>query len=373
MKKLMLWTILAVIISLTLWLPDMVMADDTKVNVQDTMTVTSLFEYKIEEYEGEMAAIITGYTSDFSEKWQGGQLDIPSELAGYPVRVIDEYAFAGQTSITWLIFPEGIKEIRTGAFQNCSRLFSVFIGRTVKYIGNYAFGGCAHDFSMKIYANTYAHEYALENSYEYYIKDYVEYFDTFTGANLVVYDTTLADQDIEFKLEMVTEGEAFERLTKELDGDKVLYKVTMLLGGKEFRPEGNFSVSFPLPDYLSGYHSYGYTVEEDGTLINNGQHGGIGNIISIGWQRMAFQNICSTQFVIAGPHMFGDMDLDYEITAKDALIVLKSVVKLEDLGSAQRTTADVDDNGEVTAKDALCILKKAVKLSELPILVNVPL
>lgn len=59
----------------------------------------------------------------------------------------------------------------------------------------------------------------------------------------------------------------------------------------------------------------------------------------------------------------GDADSNEEVTAEDALIVLKQVVGLlEDtpLSKTEQTAADVDADGTLTAEDALWILKRVV-------------
>lgn len=59
---------------------------------------------------------------------------------------------------------------------------------------------------------------------------------------------------------------------------------------------------------------------------------------------------------------YGDVNGDGEISASDALMVLKFVVKLETPTDLQSKTADVTKNGKVEADDALLILKYVVRL-----------
>lgn len=61
---------------------------------------------------------------------------------------------------------------------------------------------------------------------------------------------------------------------------------------------------------------------------------------------------------------YGDVDQDGEVTAKDALRVLKHVVKLELLPEDGLVLADMDRDESITAKDALEILKTTVRLIE---------
>ncbi len=61
----------------------------------------------------------------------------------------------------------------------------------------------------------------------------------------------------------------------------------------------------------------------------------------------------------------GDVDMDGNVTATDALQVLKYVVKLGSFNETQLTLADVDLDVDVDAEDALAILKMVVKLEPL--------
>lgn len=66
--------------------------------------------------------------------------------------------------------------------------------------------------------------------------------------------------------------------------------------------------------------------------------------------------------------VYGDVDLDKQITAKDALMVLRHVVKLEILEESLLQAADVNLDESITAEDALGILRYVVKLTdELPV------
>lgn len=58
--------------------------------------------------------------------------------------------------------------------------------------------------------------------------------------------------------------------------------------------------------------------------------------------------------------IYGDLDGDGNITAGDALIILRTSVGLETLTSEQISLADVDSDSVVTAQDALAVLRNSV-------------
>ena len=65
----------------------------------------------------------------------------------------------------------------------------------------------------------------------------------------------------------------------------------------------------------------------------------------------------------AGGYM-GDMDNDGEITAGDALTILRASVELEKFDDAKKALGDIDTDGVITANDALVVLRMSVGLAE---------
>ncbi|MCL2513829.1 MAG: dockerin type I repeat-containing protein, partial [Oscillospiraceae bacterium] len=78
---------------------------------------------------------------------------------------------------------------------------------------------------------------------------------------------------------------------------------------------------------------------------------------------MAFTAINFT--VSASDLINGDVDMDKEITAADARLILRHVAKLETLTGDALKVADADFDGEITAADARLVLRHVAKLGEL--------
>ena len=71
-----------------------------------------------------------------------GEIIIPSELEGYQVTSIGDYAFSECTSLTSVTIPEGVTSIGNLTFYGCTNLESVTIPDSVTSIGGYTFYGC---------------------------------------------------------------------------------------------------------------------------------------------------------------------------------------------------------------------------------------
>jgi hypothetical protein len=97
-----------------------------------------------ESYE----ATITGYTG------AGGAVVIPSSVGGYPVKAVGDgrppvFGY-GNSSVTSVTIPDGVKRIGEFAFYQCSNLTSVTIGDDVVSIGDAAFNDCPSLTSVSI-------------------------------------------------------------------------------------------------------------------------------------------------------------------------------------------------------------------------------
>lgn len=67
---------------------------------------------------------------------------IPSEIEGYPVTSIREYAFSGCKKLTSVKIEKGLGKIGYKAFYDCLELTEVEIPNTVIKIASLAFGWC---------------------------------------------------------------------------------------------------------------------------------------------------------------------------------------------------------------------------------------
>ena len=65
------------------------------------------------------------------------EANIPSEIDGYPVTKIDDYAFWRSHELTKVNIPDSIEEIGSLAFADCEKIETIYIPYSVRTIGNY--------------------------------------------------------------------------------------------------------------------------------------------------------------------------------------------------------------------------------------------
>ena len=82
-----------------------------------------------------------------SENVYSGNININSTVTNdgvsYSVIKIGDYAFAGCSSLSSVVLPEGLQSIGTGGFSGCTSLASISIPSTVKELGTRSFSACS--------------------------------------------------------------------------------------------------------------------------------------------------------------------------------------------------------------------------------------
>ena len=102
------------------------------------------------------SAIITAYTGNYSV------LVIPETLDGYPVTEIADSVFSGNTKLTSVHIPSGVKKIGWFAFSGCTSLKNVTLPKSLEEIGYDAFAYCSR-LTLYCASGSYAERFA--NSY----------------------------------------------------------------------------------------------------------------------------------------------------------------------------------------------------------------
>ena len=102
------------------------------------------------------SAVITAYLGNYSV------LVIPETIDGYCVTEIADSVFSGNTKLTSVYVPNGVKKIGWFAFSGCTSLKSVTLPTSVEDIGYDAFAYCS---KLTLYCSSGSYSEQFANSY----------------------------------------------------------------------------------------------------------------------------------------------------------------------------------------------------------------
>ncbi len=322
---------------------------------------------------------------------------IPSEIDGHPVTEIGENAYHGndfwsEGGIRRLTIPasvkkigakalsleaveevymeEGVQEIGEKAFYNCmDTLKKVTLPRSLSYIAGDAFAdspqssGSFFTCCFYTYKDSYAAAYLKENLKEYpyaYIGEYCKEAD---GFSVWTDDPVIGAEDVILKVEGVTEGTEYDRVTAGTDGVSALYRFVFEKNGEPVEPKGTY-YRIQMPYYPAKekiQYERIYQLGEDGSRTELEAEYLLPAPGSFGNYEFTVDELGT--FLAVGAYRVGDVNGNGVLESEDALLVLKESVKLSQNGSVWKKTADIDGDGVVTSDDALRILQNIVGLA----------
>lgn len=92
------------------------------------------YTYTVSEGKATITAVSTSIS---------GNVIIPSQLGGYPVTTIGEWAFEGCTGLTGVTIPDSVTSLGHGVFLGCSGLADIAISKNLTELGYCVFEGCS--------------------------------------------------------------------------------------------------------------------------------------------------------------------------------------------------------------------------------------
>lgn len=108
---------------------------------------------------------ITGYIGS------ANSFIIPAEINGRTVTTTTTGAFKNNTTLASVRIENGVQGLGSLAFLGCKALSKIVIPESVTSIGANAFYNCASDFTIYCYRDSYAMQYAIDNSLNYIVMD----------------------------------------------------------------------------------------------------------------------------------------------------------------------------------------------------------
>lgn len=239
------------------------------------------------------------------------EAEIPAEIEGLPVTVIDNGAFAYCSDLINVTIPEGITSIGGYAFFRCTSLTSVTIPNGVTVIGGNAFNGCINLSDITIpECVTEIIDFAFEDC------------------------TSLVSVTIPESVELIGWGAFFSCLNLE----------EITIKNPECVIDGSVLCNY------SDENSYCY----------NGIIYGYTNSTA-----QAYAEECGYDFVSIGEYspetIPGDISGNGKIDLYDAIEICKSIMGMRTFTDEEQAIADYDGNGKVDLYDAIGIAKKLLE------------
>ena len=102
---------------------------DMPINLQD-------FSLELDISENGLSIIIDHYNGD------AGQITIPGNCNGLPIKKIDNFAFHGNKKIRKIIIEKGVTSLGFNTFSDCTELIEIDLPDSLLEIDSSAFSGC---------------------------------------------------------------------------------------------------------------------------------------------------------------------------------------------------------------------------------------
>lgn len=316
-----------------------------------------------------------------------------------------------------LIIPDGVTRINAYAFFGCTGLTSIMIPESVTDIGVYAFHYYDYywgddprplDATLKVYKDSYAQRYAVNNQFEYEVQKRLQRIEVtvrptktsyikgetldVSGGRITLYYDNGSSEAIAISSSMVSGFDSgvvgTQTLTVTYNGRTAFFNVTVI----EDAVKGMVITSAPTKTvyqvgetlalngckvritYNSGAVRTARIIDEAGVYkIVFDDNSERDTITVSGYNRLKNGNQTitisysgvSASFIIEmnGTAPKGDPDCDGQITVADALVALRVAAKLSESSPEMVACCDTDGDGHITVADALAILRVAAKLA----------
>ncbi len=239
---------------------------------------------------------ITGYIGGKST------FAIPATINGKTVSTTTTGAFKNNTTLTSVKIEEGVQGLGALAFLGCSSLSKVVIPESVTSIGANAFYNCASDFTIYCFRDSYAMQYAIDNSLNYVVMDIGE-----TDNCTIDYDNEL----IYVSIDGLT---SIDDILYVPADSMVFAEASLISGAKEFLGTGSTVTVFDGNDISSEY-----------TLIVNGDTNGDSVCDALDAAQVAL--VSNGHKTIDGAYkMAADNNRDDEISIEDYQAIVNKAI-----------------------------------------------
>ena len=166
---------------------------------------------------------------------------IPGTISGRTVTTTTTGAFKNNTTLVSVKIEDGVQGLGSLAFLGCKSLSKIVIPESVVSIGANAFYNCASDFTIYCFQDSYAMQYAIDNSFNYVIMDVGETENSrIDYINKIIFTTLKSSESIEDIIYIPSSSMAFA-------------EASLISGKNEYLGTGSIVTVFDDNNNLSEY------------------------------------------------------------------------------------------------------------------------
>lgn len=331
--------------------------------------------------ESDKTCAIADYTGSAAE------LVIPSELDGYTVTRIMNYAFQNCDTLTSVTVGEGIMFIGTGAFENCTSLVRITIPDSVTHIEGNAFTGCEAltgiaipDSVISIVSSAFwkcesLTSISVAKDNPKYSSENGVLFDK-NKTELVAYPAGKSDAEYRIPESVTRIGLGAFYLCASLTGITMGDRVTDIDAYAFYRCESLTNITLPNGVTSIGFSAFfrcksltSVVIPDSVTSIGEWAFRDCDALTLYGCPGSCAETYAAENdipFVILGSGAAsGDVNGDGDVDAVDARWVLQAAAGIRPLEGSALAAADANGDGTVDAVDARWILQAAADIRTL--------
>ncbi len=249
-----------------------------------------------------------------------------------------------------IVIPETVKKIRNNAFNNVGNITLEIANSNIiiegKAIGYSGLGTCwigNNDIELKATEGSTIQKYAEENYLNFTAIQKAVLEDESSNVKLDAVDSVI-NPNTELVVEKVTEVIVLELPTEYDTYEKVIYDISLEEEGLKVQPDGNVTISIPLPAGINPNDCKVFYVDENGKVTD------MNAIYEDGYMKFT-TNHFSYYALVGNEGLPGDLNGDGKVNIKDWNRLYDHINEVDLLNEDEVLIADVNGDGKANIKD----------------------
>ena len=261
-----------------------------------------------------------------------------------------------------IVIPETVKKIRSYAFSNVGNITVEIANSNIvlepSSIGYYVDDYCLYRYKnnpdtywignnnieLKATEGSTVQSYAEENYLNFTAIKKTVLEDESLNVKLDAVDSVI-ESDTELVVEKITDVIVMELPTEYDTYEKIVYDISLEKDGVEVQPDGNVTISLPLPTGVDAAKCKVFYIDEYGNATD------MNAIYEDGYMKFTTNHF--SYYVLVGDESYlpGDIDGNGKVNMMDWNRIYDHINEVNLLSAEEQLIADVDGNGKVNLMD----------------------